>query len=114
MKAIAASQGILAAGGVPAGVDAGTGSKSTDAVAKGEPPVSDPAARGVPDLSGDLDAGALEKADSRNADLQPDATPRTRGRGKKLGRKIKDSDGPGGGNFFQAKQKDWPQRKPFN
>ena len=93
----------------------GAESKSTDPVAQGLPATSDPAARGVPDLSGDLDAGALEKADSRNADLQPNAAPRVRGKGKKLARKVvEEPDSPGHGNFFEGRNKDIAQRKPFN
>jgi hypothetical protein len=105
MKVIAAAQGV----------PVGTGSKSTDPVAQGLPATSDPAARGVPDLSGDLDAGALEKADSRNADLQPNAAPRVRGKGKKLVRKVvEEPDSPGHGNFFEGRNKDIAQRRPFN
>jgi hypothetical protein len=43
---------------------------------------SDPAARGIPDLSGDPNAGAEEKAASRNTDLQPTTASRVRGEGK--------------------------------
>ena len=42
----------------------------------------DPAARGVADLSADPNAGAEEKAASRNTDLQPTTAPRTRGAGQ--------------------------------
>jgi len=119
MKAIAAAQGIIGSDAVPAGEDVSGGDQSNGPVAQGQPPTGDPAARGVPDLSGDLDAGALEKADSRNAGLghRADTTPRVRGKGKKLNKKKADSvdapDSPVKGNFFQARQKDWPQRKPF-
>jgi hypothetical protein len=43
---------------------------------------SDPAARGVADLSADPNAGSEEKAASRNTDLRPTTAPRVRGAGK--------------------------------
>jgi len=42
---------------------------------------SDPAARGVPDLSADPNAGAEEKAASRNTDLKGTTAPPVRGNG---------------------------------
>ena len=54
----------------------------------GKPPVpgkpgSDPASRGVPDLSADpANAGAAEKAAQRNTDLNPSTKPPVRGKGK--------------------------------
>jgi len=42
----------------------------------------DPAARGVPDLSADPNAGAEEKAASRNTDLRDTTAPRVRGKGR--------------------------------
>ncbi|MGA2501611.1 MAG: hypothetical protein ABSH20_28045, partial [Tepidisphaeraceae bacterium] len=61
LKVIAESQGIGGGGG-------GSG--------------SDPAARGVLDLSADPNAGSEEKAASRNTDLRPTTAPRVRGAGK--------------------------------
>jgi hypothetical protein len=46
---------------------------------------SDPAARGVPDLSADPLAGQQEKALSRNTDLQGTTAPRVRGKGRFTG-----------------------------
>jgi hypothetical protein len=45
---------------------------------------SDPAARGVPDLSANPNAGAEEKAASRNTDLRDTTARRVRGQGAKL------------------------------
>ena len=75
---------------------------------------SDPAARGRPRSSGNLDSGSLEKADSRNPDLQADATPRVRGKGRKVRKVVEDPDSPGKGNFFEGRNKDRPQQRPFN
>ena len=44
--------------------------------------VGDPAARGLEDLSASPDAGSLEKAESRNTDLEDTTAPRVRGDGK--------------------------------
>jgi len=43
---------------------------------------SDPAAKGVVDLSADPNAGKAEKAASRNTDLQPTTAPNVRGEGQ--------------------------------
>jgi hypothetical protein len=61
LKVIAESQGIGGGGGGSGG---------------------DPAARGIPDLSADPNAGSEEKAASRNTDLQPTTASRVRGAGK--------------------------------
>jgi hypothetical protein len=45
----------------------------------------DPAARGVPDLSADPNAGAAEKATSRNTDLRDTTARRVRGKGRFAG-----------------------------
>jgi hypothetical protein len=45
----------------------------------------DPAARGIPDLSADPNAGAEEKAASRNTDLQDTSASRVRGQGRFTG-----------------------------
>ena len=44
----------------------------------------DPAARGVPDLSADPNAGAEEKAASRNTDLRDTTARRMRGQGANI------------------------------
>ena len=46
---------------------------------------SDPAARGVPDLSADPNAGAEEKAASRSTDLRDTTAQRVRGQGRFTG-----------------------------
>jgi hypothetical protein len=46
---------------------------------------SDPAARGIPDLSADPNAGAEEKAASRNTDLKDTTAPPVRGNGRFTG-----------------------------
>jgi len=46
---------------------------------------SDPAARGIPDLSADPNAGAEEKAASRNTDLKSTTAPPVRGNGRFTG-----------------------------
>jgi len=46
---------------------------------------SDPAARGVDDLSADPNAGKEEKAASRNTDLRDTTAPRVRGKGRFAG-----------------------------
>jgi hypothetical protein len=54
----------------------------TQGVTKGG---SDPAARGLRDLSANANAGKAEKAASRNADLQSTTAPRVRGKGRFTG-----------------------------
>jgi hypothetical protein len=54
----------------------------TQGVTKGS---SDPAARGLKDLSADPNAGKEEKAASRNTDLQGTTAPRVRGKGRFTG-----------------------------
>jgi hypothetical protein len=95
----------LAAIATAQGVPAGKGSRSND-----------PAARGIPDASGQLDSGALEKLDATHPDLQADRRPRVRGKGKRMkARLVTDEPDnlPGGGNFFAGREKGTPQNRPF-
>jgi len=54
----------------------------------GAAPDANPAARGVKDLAVDVQGGKMEKAESRETDLQPTTRRRTRGKGKRNRRKT--------------------------
>jgi hypothetical protein len=94
-KAIAAAQGVIRGTGSVPGIN--------------DP--NDPAARGVEDLSSNLDAGVLEKADSTNPDIQVDAKPKVRGNGRKPNKGYEPDDAA---PLTEGATKDLSLRTPFN